>query len=164
MRGAPPPPVIRPPNAAADHQFVGAQLCFLLRAACQLETTDDSSARRHQTVFILNAIMSVRYLTALSSSRHCPSVYWSRVDCFGISPSRFLAECPKSPQIYGSVVCFAWSVSLGLLSCTELSILLHCLFLSATGYRGSRLQKAANCVVGWGIVKFYLFFRFLHAK
>jgi len=26
MRGAPPPPVIRPPNAAADHQFVGAQL------------------------------------------------------------------------------------------------------------------------------------------
>ena len=28
----PPPPVIRPPNAAADHQFVGAQLiCFALR-------------------------------------------------------------------------------------------------------------------------------------
>jgi len=26
MRGAPPPPVLRPPNAAADHQFVGAQL------------------------------------------------------------------------------------------------------------------------------------------
>jgi len=26
MHGAPPPPVIRPPNAAADHQFVGAQL------------------------------------------------------------------------------------------------------------------------------------------
>jgi len=26
MRFAPPPPVIRPPNAAADHQFVGAQL------------------------------------------------------------------------------------------------------------------------------------------
>jgi len=27
MRGAPPPPpVIRPPNDAADHQFVGAQL------------------------------------------------------------------------------------------------------------------------------------------
>jgi len=26
MRGAPPPPVIRPPNAAADHQLVGAQL------------------------------------------------------------------------------------------------------------------------------------------
>jgi len=26
MRGAPPPPVIKPPNAAADHQFVGAQL------------------------------------------------------------------------------------------------------------------------------------------
>jgi len=25
-RGAPPPPVIRPPNAVADHQFVGAQL------------------------------------------------------------------------------------------------------------------------------------------
>jgi len=28
MRGAPPPPVIRPPNAAADHQFVSAQLWF----------------------------------------------------------------------------------------------------------------------------------------
>ena len=26
MRSAPPPRVIRPPNAAADHQFVGAQL------------------------------------------------------------------------------------------------------------------------------------------
>jgi len=25
-RGAPPPPVIRPPNAAVDHQFVDAQL------------------------------------------------------------------------------------------------------------------------------------------
>jgi len=25
-KATPPPPVIRPPNAAADHQFVGAQL------------------------------------------------------------------------------------------------------------------------------------------
>ena len=34
MRGAPPPPVIRPPNAAAaDHQFVGAQLCLKLSAS-----------------------------------------------------------------------------------------------------------------------------------
>jgi len=31
MCGAPPPPVIRPPNAAADHQFVGAQLYFVPR-------------------------------------------------------------------------------------------------------------------------------------
>jgi len=30
MRGAPPPTVIRPPNAAADRQFVGAQLYFTL--------------------------------------------------------------------------------------------------------------------------------------
>jgi len=28
MSGAPPPPVIRPPNAAADYQFVGAQLYY----------------------------------------------------------------------------------------------------------------------------------------
>jgi len=31
MLGAPPPPVIRPPNAAAEHQFVGAQLCYEIR-------------------------------------------------------------------------------------------------------------------------------------
>jgi len=30
MHGAPLPPVIRPPNAAADHQFVGAQLWSLV--------------------------------------------------------------------------------------------------------------------------------------
>jgi len=35
MRGAPPPPVMRPPKTAADHQFVGAyayqQVNFVLK-------------------------------------------------------------------------------------------------------------------------------------
>jgi len=30
MRGAPPPPVIKPPNAAADNQFVCAQLWLVV--------------------------------------------------------------------------------------------------------------------------------------
>jgi len=36
MRGAPPPPVIRPPNAAADHQFVGEQLCLSVDLSVKL--------------------------------------------------------------------------------------------------------------------------------
>ena len=38
----PPPPTIRPPNAAADHQFVGAQLYSLFRQwvfCCSIQTT-----------------------------------------------------------------------------------------------------------------------------
>jgi len=34
MHGAPSPPVIRPPNATADHQFVGAQLYFKQLWSC----------------------------------------------------------------------------------------------------------------------------------
>jgi len=37
MRGAPPPPVIRPPNAAADYQFVGAQLYNIYTSMQQIQ-------------------------------------------------------------------------------------------------------------------------------
>jgi len=43
MLGEPPPPVIRPPNAAADHQFLVAQLYYMAR------TETAFTERRYET-------------------------------------------------------------------------------------------------------------------
>ena len=61
MRGAPPPTVIRPPNAAADHQFVGAQLYLEDRAA----TKRHGNNKFIPAIADLNRPIDVFYLVTL---------------------------------------------------------------------------------------------------